>query len=261
MMLDLDEFVRRNSEAVGREGSASQEKQWINLFGVNMLVKVDSSSLESTKEKSVSEILTAAGLYHADYDIILVKYRGIERSACISRSFLKDGEASISLYDIIRDIPLNERESARSYFDKAVKEVNERLGISAGEVEKYLLTLLTVDYLVMNTDRHLKNIEFIRDAKGKWDTAPMYDFGKSFLGKDSWISQSEFTMAEYKSKSKPFSTSPEKNLIDIEYAKEIGYEIKESIGDLDKLQINAWHKNVFKHRMDRLLGLREKLRG
>ena len=40
----------------------------------------------------------------------------------------------------------------------------------------------------------------------------------------------------------PFSTNPNKNLIDLREAKRIAYRIKDKIEDIDKLAIPDFHK-------------------
>lgn len=62
----------------------------------------------------------------------------------------------------------------------------------------------------------------------------------------------QFIKEERKFKTLPFSSNPEKNLINIEFAKSLCRYITDKC-DIDELDINSWHKRVFKNRCERLL--------
>jgi serine/threonine protein kinase HipA of HipAB toxin-antitoxin module len=113
---------------------------------------------------------------------------------------------------------------------------------------------MVVDYILMNEDRHLSNIEFII-GPSTVRFSPFFDFGKSFLCRDGIMSKSQFVTLERKFKTKPFSSNPEKNLIDIQYAKVICTKIINNIGDINNLGIPEFHKFVIKQRISRLMNL------
>lgn len=84
------------------------------------------------------------------------------------------------------DVNIKSNEPAISFFNKSVECINEQLGIDRGIASKYLMTIVTIDNLVMNKDRHLNNIEFIC-RNGKWAGSPLFDFGQSFLCRDGAV--------------------------------------------------------------------------
>ena len=241
----------------GTEGSGHQKKAWLNKQGQNYLIKINSKYREALKEQDASIILRACGVDAVEYKAIKVNLYGSERNACICKSFLRDKEFTITLSKILEDTDIGMNESARSYMNKAIKAVNSELGIQDEIIYNYFMYILTADYLLMNTDRHLSNIEFIYSEAG-WKLAPLFDFGQSFLNKDGIKSVKQFKLEERAFKTLPFSRNPEKNLVDINYAKQIAVYMLEKLGGLqrvDSLGINSYHGFVFKQRINRLLSL------
>ena len=95
---------------------------------------------------------------------------------CLSRSFLKEGESFIPLYDAIRALKPKEKEfmdfeGKLEYIDSVYEGV---LGYSC---KRSLLRVLTLDVMFRNTDRHLSNLGFIADRQGNFRIAPIFDNG------------------------------------------------------------------------------------
>ena len=95
---------------------------------------------------------------------------------CLSRSFLKEDESFIPLYDDIRALKPKEKEfmdfeGKLEYINSVYKAV---LGYSC---KRWLLRVLTLDVMFRNTDRHLSNIGFIADRQGNLRIAPIFDNG------------------------------------------------------------------------------------
>lgn len=95
---------------------------------------------------------------------------------CLSRSFLKEGESFIPLYDAIRALKPKEQEfmdfeGKLEYIDSVYEGV---LGYSC---KRWLLKVLTLDVMFRNTDRHLSNLGFIADRQGNFRIAPIFDNG------------------------------------------------------------------------------------
>jgi hipA-like C-terminal domain len=95
---------------------------------------------------------------------------------CLSRSFLKEGESFIPLYDAIRALKPKEQEfmdfeGKLQYIDSVYEGV---LGYSC---KRWLLRVLTLDVMFRNTDRHLSNLGFVADRQGNLRIAPIFDNG------------------------------------------------------------------------------------
>ena len=95
---------------------------------------------------------------------------------CLSSNFLKEGESFITLYDAIRALIPKEQEfmdfeGKLEYIDSVYEGV---LGYSC---KRWLLTVLTLDVMFRNTDRHLSNLGFIADRQGNLRIATIFDNG------------------------------------------------------------------------------------
>lgn len=254
IIIDLDK--RDKLKLFGTEGSGHQKKCWIKENGHQYLIKINSKFKEATKEHSASVILRSCGINAVYYDVIDINYKGQKRIACMCKSFLSAGESTTTLSSIMEDVVVLRNESAASYFDKAVNSIVDTLKIPKQIVYNRLITILTCDFLVMNRDRHLSNIESICGVDGKWRLAPLFDFGQSFLSRDGIQSNSEFENQRRKFKSLQFSTNPKRNLIDVDLSKSIANKMSENIcgiQGIDKLNINTFHKRVFTAQMRELL--------
>lgn len=245
---------RQHSKSFGTEGSGHQRKIWVKENNIDYLIKFDSKFRESEKEYSASVILQAAKVPCVIYIKGKYFYKGQLRNCCKCKSFLNEGDNSITLASLVADVNISSQESALSYFNKVVNAVEYQLGIEHDNIAKYILSTLTVDYLFMNSDRHLSNFEFVY-REGVWRPAPLFDFGQSFLHTNGMLSKADYIRLERRLKTRPFSTVPEKNLIDISYAKSFCRYMLNNIGSVDALEINSSHKQMFKNRCNRLLNL------
>lgn len=243
------------SDIFGSYSSGEQYKCWVFSGGNRYLVKLNTNYKESSKEFSAYRLATAFRLNCVGYKEIQVKFKGNIRKACICKSYLREGENSISLWDAIGNrFVLKRGESAKSLFDRVVKSTSIILGINETELSSYLKTILTFDYIICNTDRHLNNISFI-ESNGVYRFAPIYDNGKSFLNTDGILTDSDLISRSNKYKSKPFSSNPKSNIIDKDYSKLLVKEWLEHSGCLDRHIVNKGHLKIIRYRINKLLNL------
>ena len=144
MIVDLDKLGHGTS--FGTSGSGQQIKIWVTKNNKLCLVKINSKYREGSKEQSVSRFLTAAGINHID---------------CECKSFLIPGESVVPLYSLIEDIKVRNNQSAVELFNNVIEYASRGSGISRDDIIKYLILQMTIDYIVMNKDRHFNNISFI----------------------------------------------------------------------------------------------------
>lgn len=127
---------------------------------------------ECVNEIIVDRLLTLLGVEHLHYQLIHadVEIDGqvYDTWICASEDFKENGESKVAL---------------DNYF-----QVNAAPGISHYDFcvengwQNYIDTMLAVDYLIMNRDRHGANIEVLRNARKKTiRIAPLFDHGLSFL--------------------------------------------------------------------------------
>lgn len=243
------------SNVFGSYSLGEQYKCWISISGVKHLIKINTNYRESSKEVTAYKLAKAFGIPCVEYKEIQVKFMGSIRNACICKSYLRDGENNISLWGSLGNrFTLKKGESAVSLFDKVIKSTSYRLGISERCLVDYIKTILTFDYIICNTDRHLNNISFIEN-NGIYRFAPIYDNGKSFLNTDGVLTDSDLISRSNKYKSKPFSSNPKSNIIDKDYSKLLVNKWLEHSGCLDRHIVNKGHLKIIKYRINKLLTL------
>lgn len=127
---------------------------------------------ECVNEIIVDRLLTILGVPHLEYQLI---HADIEIDGkvyntwlCASKDFKKRGESKAALDNYY-------------YVNKAADETRYEFCLNHGW-EKYIDTMLVVDYLILNRDRHGANVEVLRDARKRTiRIAPLFDHGLSFL--------------------------------------------------------------------------------
>jgi len=127
---------------------------------------------ECVNEIIAQRILSHLGFDHLKYRLInakiLVDGRELTTFVCESEDFKRSGESKISFEDYY-ELWRNEREYALDFC--------RRMGF-----EKSAYQALTIDFLILNRDRHGANFEVLRSRDNKSVTpAPLFDHGLSFL--------------------------------------------------------------------------------
>ena len=127
---------------------------------------------ECVNELIVDRLLTLLGIEHLHYQLIkaLVSVDGKEHHTwiCASQDFKSKGDSKIPL-DTFYDLKKNEGEE--------VMDFCVRMGWS-----DYIYTMLAVDYVILNRDRHGANIEILKNqSSGIVRPAPLFDHGLSLI--------------------------------------------------------------------------------
>ena len=127
---------------------------------------------ECANEIIVQRILSHLGFNHLEYRLInariIVDGRELSTFVCESEDFKKNGESKIPFEDYY-ELWRKDKESTLDFC--------KRMGF-----EKSAYEALTIDYLILNRDRHGANFEILRSRDNKSVTpAPLFDHGLSFL--------------------------------------------------------------------------------
>lgn len=167
------------------------KKGWIIYKDNNrVLVKgtYSISGLEPINEWLASRICKRLDLDYCNYTLDILSGQLV--SKC--KNFLTKDEEIISASDIMN----LEKSNNVSDYEKYVS-ILESYGIK--DVKKKLSDMYIVDYLMLNTDRHMKNYGIIRNVKTlKWERiTPIFDTGTS-LQSDVTLPYLDFDNEEYK---------------------------------------------------------------
>lgn len=127
---------------------------------------------ECVNEIIVDRLLTLLGVDHLHYQLVFsdieIDGKTYTTYLCASEDFKERGESKTSLdnYYVANHLP---GESAYDFC--------QRLGFGA-----YIDTMIAIDYLILNRDRHGANIEVLRNSRAhSLRIAPYFDHGLSFL--------------------------------------------------------------------------------
>ena len=110
---------------------------------------------------------------------------GVERTGCVSRNFLRQGESLITINRLLSNHigqplrgKLSHLTSDTKRKDYMARAAAEYTGLS--EFPRYLTLLFEVDSLFCNDDRHLNNIAVIKRSDG-YDYCPIFDNGAGLM--------------------------------------------------------------------------------
>ncbi len=166
--------VRSSSGTAGTflksQSSISGEKVYYKLSGYDSERGIIGH--ECVNELIVDRLLTILGVEHLNYQLIHadVEIDGkiYDTWLCASKDFKKSGESKAAI-DSFYQINRGEDETR---YDFCVRN----------GWHQYIDTMLAVDYLILNRDRHGANIEVLRDVrKRSIRIAPLFDHGLSLL--------------------------------------------------------------------------------
>jgi hypothetical protein len=150
------------------------EKRWEKRSGISYLLKSGSgfSQQEPINEAFISLI------YKTIDTIPFVEYE-IERQGnyflSVCKDFITSDTEFIPAYFVINE---EKKKNDISYLEQ-YKNICKEKGLE--NIDVFLDTMLTIDYIVANQDRHLNNLGIIRDANTlEWiSPAPVFDNGNS----------------------------------------------------------------------------------
>lgn len=211
--------VRRSDRFALSSTSKGNQIKW--KIG-SVWLKADSFGYESISEALFSTFEKyVSGISFVDYSLCII--REVDESSytdyfgCSSKDFLKDDCELISVYKILNSFIESRKVLASlsgvDLFRYVVKRCSEVTGIDEFRVGKYFSDIIKLDSIILNEDRHLNNICFIRNENRDFIFAPIFDNGLSLLSDliDYSLSKPDIVCIN-SIKSKPFSSSFSKQL-------------------------------------------------
>lgn len=179
--LATDEKIAETSSK-GNQQKWKEDGRWYKLdqFGYESLAETFTSRL-----LEYSNIEKDTQFSFVRYSMAKVNLHGVNRIACVSKDFLKEGQSLITVNALLNrmlGVPLKEKLSGLSsdrkriaYLVDAVKEYT-----ALERFDQYLTLLFEVDAMVLNDDRHLNNIAVIEE-NGVYSYCPVFDNGAGLL--------------------------------------------------------------------------------
>lgn len=183
-------ILHTNDRVIVTTSRGNQEK-WMDPER-NLWYKVDDGCFEALAEAAASAVLrhftNAAqlpGISVANYWIETATVHGLPRVVSVSENFKREEESIVTANTILKNSlgaayisEFNRRASLKERICFLVETVESATGME--NFGAYFTTLLELDALFLNQDRHLNNIALLRDKTG-YKPCPIFDCGASFL--------------------------------------------------------------------------------
>lgn len=147
--------------------------------------KADNLGYEGLSEFITSKLLSGSNLNHVNYELCKFKIGGKEVIGCKSKNFLGVGDSVMSAYSVFKQHYGYDLVKKLVNLDLAdgIKYTIEMLSKATGceNFGDYLTKILQLDALIINDDRHFRNISFIYNEHEGYRLCPVYDNGGAFL--------------------------------------------------------------------------------
>lgn len=222
--LDSSSSLKLDNEAILRSPNNTTDgmlqKGWIIENGKRVLVK---GTYTQSKEEPFNEWLASNISKRLGFDYCDYKVEWSNKTGLISKcdNFINENEEIVSAYDIFKSKKKPNHLNDYEFYVQILEKHN------VPNARKNVADMFVVDYLMKNTDRHMKNFGIIRNVETlDWvRTTPIFDTGQS-MECDKYTSQIDFLNGGGK-----FFSNTNKNYEDI--LKTIRKDITDV--DLDKL--------------------------
>lgn len=150
------------------------QKGWIIENGKRVLVKgtYTFNREEPFNEWLASQVCKRLGFPYCNYTIDFINN---EKLVSKCENFVSSDEEIISAYDIYKSVKKPNNINDYEHYINILEQHN------VPDARKNVASMFLVDYILMNTDRHMKNFGVIRNVNTlKWErTAPIFDTGQS----------------------------------------------------------------------------------
>lgn len=217
--------------------SKGNQKKW---YKDGYYIKADTMGYESISETLVSEFISYIDdLPFVDYKLCTIKDGSAIYEGCYSLDCLDQNEIMFSVYRILQSRNSNLDRLMHKYvgIDLVKWVVSEVYKATGLDITDYLGKIISLDYIILNEDRHLNNICLIQNTDtGMWRYSDIFDNGLSLLSDTQDYSLIEpISKCIRRVKSKPFS---------IKFSRQFSYFNKVLTIDVDGFLRNIENKKV-----------------
>lgn len=205
-------------ELISNQSSLGNQPKWHNLKDGSFIkgalfngIEWRDYLVECIGSRIASQI-KIPGFRYAEYEVCTYTLNGAEHYGCWSPNFLRKNESLITLYSFMCKAGLDweMKPSIAELYGQLSSFYFQATGSSQTQ---YLSALFAIDFLIANTDRHLRNFAIIKNLEtGEVYPSPAFDFGMGlFQGNTDLL---DFTTKRriQRLKYSPFNTSFEKAL-------------------------------------------------
>ena len=193
---------------VMQEGTS--EGTQIKYYKDGYWYKKDKNGAEGLSEYLASKLLTYSDLDNGEYVIYEQGFIN-GKPGCRSRNFLHADEELVTIYRLYfnehgRDLSIlvSQMETMEERIQYVTKFVKDSCDL---DITDYLRRVITLDYIILNEDRHFNNLALIFDGTG-FKPSPIFDNGVSLLTANQSVERnSPISESTGKAIARPFSGS------------------------------------------------------
>jgi len=174
------------------------KKKWVIQNGKRFLMKGGSGDYQ---QEPVNEVIACAimkrlAIEHVPYTLTFEK----GKAYCLCETFITPQTEFVSALSIVNSIHRSEKDSALAHMLRCCNEL--RIPNVNDAIDK----MLTLDFIISNSDRHYNNFGFIRNPETlEWQGfSPIYDSGTSLWHNTRFINKEQ--------KSKPFKKTHDEQI-------------------------------------------------
>jgi hypothetical protein len=148
------------------------KKRWKIIDGERCLIKGGSGQnmQEPFNEVIASLLMSSQSIDYVDYRMLWMK----DYPYSVCKDFIDGGTELVTAYYLVKSIPQKQSDNLFMHYVR----VCEDMGV---DIIPFLDRILVIDYIMMNSDRHMGNFGLVRDAETLefLGPAPIYDTGTS----------------------------------------------------------------------------------
>ena len=221
-VLNSDSAATLNLVSPDNTSDGWLKKKWIINNGERILLKAGSLwQQEPFNEVLASEICGRLGIEHVEYKII--KNDGTFYSSC--PDFVSPQTELVPAWHIVNTLKKNNSTSNFNHLINCCRELGFK---DTEKLKQGICRMLTVDFIIANTDRHYNNFGFLRNPDTlEWiGLAPVFDSGTSMFHDEILYNlKNPYLRESLKIKAKPFAPNQKEQMKRIPF--------KEYCSDLD----------------------------
>lgn len=153
----------------------------------NMWYKTDFAGYQGLAESVVSNVLSHSNIESfVRYKEEEIEYRGAIFNGCISENFKPEETDIVTVSKLFQThygkpvMEICQERSLENTIYNFVEKTAKVTGLKEDEIGKYITTILELDALILNDDRHFNNIAFLK-CDDVYVPAPLFDHGSSLL--------------------------------------------------------------------------------
>lgn len=206
-----------------------------------------------------------------EYSPCVISSRFNQKSLGCKSKVYRQGDEDISFLNLLENEKIDYNKILNSNKLSALEKFNKTTEFMDNKTKEELMSMLLIDCLVLNHDRHLNNIRFVLDYQlDTLNLFPAFDFGDSLLQRqynEINISNKFLIKAIGKEKIKPFTTNPKTQLKmckeflgEDKFNEIIPYEISfnvNSLGEVYDFELINLVSRIFIMNLNRLLSDRK----